>query len=162
LRAFARFEKAGAAGVVHGLRGRPSNRQSPVGDEQRAVALYAQKYHDFGPTLAAEYLAEEDGLTVSAYTLRRWLIRAGQWRPRRGGPRHRRWRERKPHFGEMVQVDGSLHDWFEGRRKPASLIVMIDDATNWMYARFFEEETTTAVMQSFWNYVLQYGLPRSL
>jgi len=162
LRGFARYQELGAAGVVHRLRGQRSNRQSPAIDRQRALTLYVQKYHDFGPTLAAEYLAEEDGLIVSASTLRRWLVAAGLWKPRRGAPQHRQWRERKPHFGEMVQVDGSLHDWFEGRRKKASLIVMIDDATNWMYARFFEEETTTAVMESLWNYVLLSGLPRSL
>lgn len=162
LRVFARYLELGAAGVCHRLRGRASNRQSPAGTEQRAVSLYAKQYSDFGPTLAAEYLARVDGLLVSAVTLRRWLVRAGLWQPRRGGPRHRKWRERKPHFGEMLQVDGSLHDWFEGRRKKASLIVMIDDATNWMYARFFEEETTTAVMETFRRYILLHGLPRSL
>ena len=162
LRAFARYQELGDAGVCHRLRGQKSNRQSPAGDQQRAMALYAKKYSDFGPTLAAEYLAQEDGLTVCVTTLRRWLTVAGLWKPRRGGPRHRKWRERKPHFGEMVQVDGSLHDWFEGRRGKASLIVMIDDATNWMFARFFEEETTAGVMETFWRYVLQYGLPQSL
>lgn len=162
LRSFARFEELGDAGLCHRLRGKKSNRQSPACDQKRALSLYAKKYSDFGPTLAAEYLAQEDGLTVGITTLRRWLIGAGLWKPRRAGPRHRKWRERKPHFGEMVQVDGSLHDWFEGRRGKASLIVMIDDATNWMFARFFEEETTAAVMETFWKYVLQYGLPRSL
>ena len=162
LRSFARFEELGDAGLCHRLRGKKSNRQSPACDPTRALSLYAKKYSDFGPTLAAEYLAQEDGLTVGITTLRRWLIGAGLWKPRHAGPRHRKWRERKPHFGEMVQVDGSLHDWFEGRRGKASLIVMIDDATNWMFARFFEEETTAAVMETFWKYVLQYGLPRSL
>ncbi len=162
LRVFSRYQELGAAGVSHRLRGRNSNRRSPAGDERQAVSLYATKYSDFGPTLAAEYLAAEDGLVVSSATLRRWLIRAGLWKPSRGGPRHRKWRERKPHFGEMVQVDGSLHDWFEGHREKASLIVMIDDATNWMFARFFEEETTSAIMESFWKYVIKYGLPRSL
>jgi hypothetical protein len=162
LRSFARYQELGDAGVCHRLRGQKSNRQSAVGDRQRALSLYAQKYNDFGPTLAAEYLAQEDGLTVCVTTLRRWLTVAGLWKPRRGGPRHRKWRERKAHFGEMVQVDGSLHDWFEGRREKASLIVMIDDATNWMFARFFEEETTAGVMETFWRYVLQYGLPQSL
>jgi hypothetical protein len=162
LRAFGRYEELGDAGVCHRLRGKKSNHQSPAGNQKRALSLYKRKYSDFGPTLAAEYLAQEDGLTVCVTTLRRWLTGAGLWKPRRAGPRHRKWRERKPHFGEMVQVDGSLHDWFEGRRGKASLIVMIDDATNWMSARFFEEETTAAVMETFWRYVLQYGLPRSL
>ena len=162
LRGFARYEELGDAGVMHQLRGKQSNRQSPVGLQKRALALYVKKYRDFGPTLAVEYLAEEDGLIVCVSTLRRWLTQAELWKPKRVGARHRKWRERKPHFGEMVQVDGSLHDWFEGRRAKASLIVMIDDATNWMYARFFEEETTRAVMETFWRYVLKYGLPRSL
>ncbi len=162
LRAFARYRELGDAGVVHRLRGKRSNRRSLPGLQKRVLTLYAKKYSDFGPTLAAEYLGQEDGLTVSVTTFRRWLIQAGMWKARSTRPRHRKWRERKPHFGEMVQVDGSLHDWFEGRRGTASLIVMIDDATNRMYARFFEEETTEAVMTTFWRYVKRYGLPRSL
>src|SRR5829696_1189021 len=101
LRGFARYRELGAAGIIHRLRGQRSNRQSPAGDRQRAVELYVKKYDDFGPTLAAEYLAEEDGLVVSASTLRRWLMAAGLWKPRRSTPRHRQWRARKPHFGEM-------------------------------------------------------------
>jgi transposase len=162
LRSYSRYRKHGDAGVVHRLRGKRSNRQPPAGVRKRVLALYAKQYSDFGPTLAAEHLAEEDGVPVSVSALRRWLVQAGLWKPRPRGARHRRWRERKPHFGEMVQVDGSLHDWFEGRRAKASLIVMIDDATNWMYARFCEEETTAAVMETFRRYVLQHGVPRSL
>jgi transposase len=164
LRSYKRYRKDGDAGVVHRLRGKRSNRQSRRAGrvKKRVLALYAKQYSDFGPTLAAEHLAEEDGVTVSVSGLRRWLVQAGLWKPRARGARHRKWRERRPCFGEMVQLDGSLHDWFEGRRPKASLIVMIDDATNWMYARFFEEETTAAVMEIFRRYVLQQGLPRSL
>lgn len=162
LRSYGRYRKRGDAGVVHRLRGRRSNRQPAPGVKKRALALYVKKYGDFGPTLATEQLAEEDHIVVSVSALRRWLVQADLWKPQLRGARHRKWRERRPHFGEMVQVDGSLHDWFEGRRPKASLIVMIDDATNWMYARFFEEETTAAVMETFRRYVLEYGLPRSL
>jgi hypothetical protein len=87
---------------------------------------------------------------------------AGLWQVRRQGARHRKWRERRAHWGEMVQMDGSEHDWFEGRRDRASLMVLIDDATNWTYARFFESETTAAAMSVFAEYVGLYGLPRAL
>jgi len=109
-----------------------------------------------------EYLRKCDGEEVSEETLRRWLIAAGLWQARRQGSRHRKWRERRAHWGEMVQMDGSEHDWFEGRRERASLMVLIDDATNWTYAKFFESETTAAAMSVFWEYVERYGLPRAL
>lgn len=162
LRSYERFLKKGDAGVVHRLRGRRSNHQPLAGMRKRVLALYAKKYSDHGPTLAAELLAEEDGLVVSVSALRRWLLEAGLWKARRRGATHRRWRERRSCLGEMVQMDGSLHDWFEGRRGKATLMVMIDDATNRMYARFFEEETTAAVMETFRRYVLRQGLPRSV
>lgn len=162
LRSYDRFKKQGAAGVVHQLRGRASNRKLDPKIRRRALALYQKKYSDFGPTLAAESLAADDGLEVPLSVLRRWLLQAGLWKARPRGSQHRKWRERRACFGEMVQVDGSLHDWFEGRRGKASLIVMIDDATNWMYARFFAEETTAAVMETFRRYVAEHGLPRSL
>jgi hypothetical protein len=160
-RVFARYRELGDRGLVHGLRNRPSNRR-PGADREAVLSRYREKYADFGPTLAAEYLHAEDSLEVPVETLRRWLVQAGLWQARRRGVRHRRWRPRKEHFGEMVQMDGSLHDWFEGRRAKATLMVMIDDATNCTYARFFEEETTVASMTTFWAWVEQHGLPRSL
>jgi hypothetical protein len=122
---------------------------------------YQERYSDFGPTLAAEYLAKEN-LAIPVQTLRRWLIEEGLWEVTRSRSSHRRWRARKECFGEMVQMDGSHHDWFEGRRDWAVLMVMIDDATNRSYVRFFEEETTAAAMTTFWRYVSRHGLPRSL
>ena len=110
---------------------------------QKILRRYQARYPDFGPTLAAEYLAAE-GLAIDHETLRRWLLAEGLWEPRRGRAKHRQWRERKASFGEMVQLDGSHHDWFEGRRAKAVLMVMIDDATNRSYAQFFEQETTEA------------------
>ena len=162
LRSYERFRTEGDAGVVHRLRGRRSNHQSPPGLKQRVLALYRKKYFDHGPTLAAEEMQKEDNLRVTVSVLRRWLLEAGLWKPRKRGVRHRRWRERRASLGELVQMDGSLHDWFEGRRGRATLIVMIDDATNRMYARFFEEETTAAVMETFRSYLHRHGLPRSL
>jgi hypothetical protein len=161
-RVYRRYREESDRGLVHRLRGRPSNRHTDPAKRERALALYRQYYHDFGPTLATEYLAREHQLVVGVETLRRWLIGAGLWQVRRKRSVHRRWRERKEHFGEMLQMDGSHHDWFEGRREGACLMVMIDDATNFTYARFFEGETTQASMTIFWRYAERYGLPCSL
>lgn len=160
-RAYARFSMEGAAGLGHRLRGRVSNRRGVVSRRAAILQRYQERYSDFGPTLAAEYLAKEN-LAVPVQTLRRWLIEDGLWEVTRLRSSHRRWRARKECFGEMVQMDGSHHDWFEGRRDWAVLMVMIDDATNRSYVRFFEEETTAAAMTTFWRYVSRHGLPRSL
>ena len=162
LRIHERYKSDGASGLQHRLRGEKSNRRFESDRQERVLQLYETKYWDFGPRLAAEYLRKDDGEELSEETLRRWLIGAGLWQLRRRGAVHRKWRERKAHFGEMVQMDGSLHDWFEGRRGTASLMVMIDDATNRTYAQFFEEETTAAAMTVFWEYVKRYGLPRAV
>jgi transposase len=162
LRIWERYAREGSAGLKHGLRDRPSNRRIEAGRRERVLELYQGKYGDFGPTLAVEYLRKDDGEEVSEETLRRWLMAAGLWQARRQGARHRKWRERRAHWGEMVQMDGSEHDWFEGRRERAALMVLIDDATNWTYAKFFESETTAAAMSVFGEYVGLYGLPRSL
>ncbi len=162
LRVLSRFGESGAEGLGHGLRGRRSNRAESKKRRERILRLYQSKYEDFGPTLAQEYLEREEGEQVGVETLRRWLIGAGLWSVRRRGGRHRAWRERKAHRGELVQMDGSKHDWFEGRRGYATLMVMIDDATNRTHAKFFEGETTWAAMEVFEEYVVQHGLPRAL
>jgi transposase len=162
LRIWQRFAAEGSMGLKHGLRDRSSNRQIEPGRRERVLKLYQAKYEDFGPTLAIEYLRKADGQDLSKETLRRWLIGAGLWQPRRRGSPHREWRERRAHWGELVQMDGSEHDWFEGRGDRASLMVLIDDATNWTHAKFFESETTAAAMTVFQEYVGYYGLPRAL
>ncbi len=162
LRIWKRYQSAGASGLKHGLRDRASNRRFDAGRRERVLELYRAKYGDFGPTLAVEYLVKCDGEELSEETLRQWLIGAGMWSPRRRGAPHRQWRERREHWGELVQMDGSDHDWFEGRRGKASMMVMIDDATNWTQAKFFESETTAAAMTVFGEYVGHYGRPRSL
>lgn len=162
LRIWKRYQSEGVAGLKHGLRDRESNRQIESGRRERVLELYQAKYGDFGPTLAVEYLAKIDGEELSEETLRQWLIGAGIWSARRRGSPHRQWRERREHWGELVQMDGSDHNWFEGRRDRATMMVMVDDATNWTHAKFFESETTAAAMTVFGEYVEHYGLPHSL
>jgi hypothetical protein len=160
-RVWRRFRREGDAGLVHRLRGRRSVHARPLALRQAVLARYRERYADFGPTLAVEYLAQE-GHGLDHETLRRWLIAEGLWQSRRKRQQHREWRPRKAHQGELVQMDGSHHDWFEGRRERAVLMVMIDDATNRSYARFFEEETTFAAMETFARYTRRYGLPQAL
>lgn len=157
----ARYEAEGDAGLVHRLRGRASNRRGVAAFREQVLARYVEQYGDYGPTLAAESLAAEC-LVVPAQTLRRWLLEAGLWARHRRRKVHRRRRPRREHEGELLQMDGSHHDWFEGRRPEAVLMVIIDDATGRIYARFFEEETLAAAFEIFQRYVLRQGLPRAL
>lgn len=160
-RLWSQYQEDGDQGLVHGLRGRPSNHQLESLLRERVLARYVESYADYGPTLAAEYLAAE-GLPVVAETLRRWLLAAGLWARQRRSKLHRRRRARKEQYGELVQMDGSHHDWFEGRRAWAVLMVMIDDATGRIYARFFEEETLSAAFEMLQRYAVGPGLPRAL
>ena len=159
-RSWSRYQASGAAGLVHGLRGRASNRQGAEAIKEKALALYAEKYSDYGPTLAAECLAEA-GLSVAVETLRGWLLAAGIWHRQRRRKKHRQRRPRKEHFGELLQMDGSLHDWFEGRRGEAVLMVIVDDATGRVWARFFERETLAAAWTTFRAWTDRHGLPRA-
>jgi len=160
-RIWSRFKRLGEAGLVHGNRGKPGPRRKSVALRSRVLARYRQRYADFGPTLAAEKLQEE-GLVVDHETLRRWLVAKGLWSSRRPRQQHRSWRERRECFGQMVQLDGSHHDWFEGRREKAVLMVMVDEATNRTGARFSEQETTRASYEVFADWVRKNGMPRSL
>ena len=160
-RVWRRYQDQGDGGLVHRLRGRASPRR--IASELRAKILgrVEVSYADFGPTLAAEYLLEE-GLKVDHETLRRWLLAEGTREVRRRRQQHRQWRERKPCFGAMVQLDGSDHDWFEGRRDRAVLMVMIDDASGHVWAQFFEQETTRASYDLLEGWVRRWGLPQSV
>lgn len=160
-RLWLRYREKGDVGLVHGLRGKPGNRRMKESVRTAVVGLYREKYPDFGPTLAAEHL-ERKGYEVDHETLRRLLLVEGLWSKSRRRKKHRSRRERRECLGEMVQMDGSPHDWFEGRGKRCVLMVMIDDATGRTYARFFEEETTAGCFEIFGKYVRKYGLPRSL
>ncbi len=161
-RIWQRFKQTGDAGLVHRLRGRPSSRRIADTKRRAILDLYEAHYRGFGPTLAAEKLAERDGQPLDHETLRRWLMAEGRWSRQRKRTRHRQRRERKPHCGELVQIDGSEHDWFEGRGPRAVLMVLIDDATNRTYARFYEAEDTRAAFDVFGRYYDRYGLPQAL
>jgi hypothetical protein len=161
-RCFGRYRKEGDKGLVHRLRGRSSNRQADSRQKRRVLSLYEKKYADYGPTLAVECMDEDDGVTVPVETLRQWLLVAGLWRKCRRRRPYRQRRARKEYFGELVQMDGSHHDWFEGRREWAVLMVLIDDATSEVFAWFSAGETTLAAMEAFCGYVNRYGLPQAL
>ena len=161
-RVWRRYQDKGDAGLVHRGRGRVSNRAKGKEVKQKILQRYGQRYGGFGPTLACEHLKADDGLEVDHETLRRWLLEQGRWNLQRRRQKHRQWRERKACFGELVQMDGSHHDWFEGRRGRAVLMVMIDDATSRTQARLFEEESTRAAFDIFESYTRKYGLPQSL
>ncbi len=160
-RVWQRYDTNGDAGLVHRLRGQPGQRCKAPELRAKILARYEERYPDFGPTLAAEYLAKEK-LVVDHETLRRWLQAEGKRTIRRRRQRHRQWRERKPCFGMMVQMDGSHHDWFEGRRAKCVLMVMVDDATNRVWAQFFAEETTHASYDVLEGWIRKQGLPQSL
>ena len=152
----------GGLGVVHKGRGRASNRRLPNKVKDKVISLYKGKYHGFGPLLASEKLLELDGIKLSDETLRLWLMESGDWQKARKRKIHRQWRERKAYFGEMVQMDGSHHDWLEGRAPEMVLMGYIDDANNNVYGRFYDYEGTIPAMDSFKRYVKHYGLPQSV
>ncbi len=163
-----RYRQQGPSGLRHRNAGRPSNRAKPPEFRQQVLGLVREKYSGspeerFGPTLAAEHLAEEDHLEVHAETLRRWMLQEGLWSRARGKPRpHRRRRVRKEHFGELVQLDGSFHAWFEQRGPQGCLMNMVDDATGVTHAQVGEEETTWAAANVLRGWVEKYGVPLAL
>lgn len=161
-RVLQRYRQDGDAGLVHRGRGHGSNRQRPAAERKRALAIYEAKYAGFGPLLASEHLASDHDLVVDHETLRRWLMNAGAWKPQQKRAAHRAARERRPRRGDLVQIDGSEHDWFEGRGPRAVLMVMIDDATNTTLARFYTAEDTVSAYDIFDRYLRLYGLPAAL
>jgi hypothetical protein len=156
-----KLERAGDAALVHGLRGKPSNRRFPPGFRKKVLAAYRQRFQDFGPTFASEKLAEQE-LIVSPSTLRRWLLAEGLWQRRRQREPHRSRRPRRSCFGELVQMDASIHDWLEGRGDSLVLISMIDDATGRVLARFYREGTVEAHMDLLGRWLRQHGRPLAL
>jgi hypothetical protein len=156
-----KLEQGGDKAVVHGLRGRPSNHQPDHDLRRRALAAFRERYSDFGPTLAAEKLAGE-GIEVCPQTLRRWLLDAGLWSRRRRREPHRSRRPRRGCFGELVQMDASIHDWLEGRGATLVLLTMIDDATSRQLSRFYPENSTQAHMDLLWRWLKKHGRPVEL
>ena len=158
-RRLGRYDAQGAAGLVHRSRGRASSRRLPEAIRRRAVEALRERYSDFGPTLTSEKLAEHHGLQVSRETLRGWMTADDLWEPRTRKAKHRQWRERRACFGELVQIDTSEHDWFEGRGEPPSLITLIDDATGLQFMRFFDTDSTQTNMTLMREYITAHGRP---
>jgi hypothetical protein len=162
-RLLVKMGKEGDQAVVHGLRGRPSNRKVAEKTRAKAIAILGRKiYRGFGPTLAGEYLGKRHGIDVSRETVRAWMTEGKLWRPKeqRAGKIHM-WRERRARCGELIQWDTSEHDWLEGRGPKLYLISMIDDATSRVHARFVRHDSTEENMRLLWSYLELHGRPLS-
>ena len=157
-----RVKREGDGGVIHGLRGRPSNRKIPRAVRGRILAEVQRRYRDFGPTLASEHLARQ-GLGVSRETLRQWMIEAGLWSPRRQRVEAVHvWRERRAAFGELVMLDSSPFRWLEERGPKLQLIAMIDDATSRFQGRFVEHDSTEENLRTLEDWLRRCGRPVAL
>lgn len=166
-RLYHRYRAEGAKGLKHRSAGRRSNAARDETEREQILALVREKYSGpiderFGPTLAAEHLAREDGVHVHYDTLRRWMLAAGLWSRARKRSPHRRRRERMAHFGELVQLDGSFHPWFERRGPHSCLLTMVDDATGRSLGRFGAQETIWAAAAVLRAWIERYGIPRAL
>lgn len=166
-RLWRRYREGGAEALKHGNAGRESNRGKPKKLRRRVLSLIRKKYSGteaerFGPTLASEHLAEEDGIELDHETLRRWMLEEGLWSRRRKRKKACQRRERKPHFGELVQLDGSFHDWLEERGARGCVMTMVDDATSTTQARMGKEETIWAAVGVLRAWIKKYGVPRAL
>jgi len=160
-RVWRRYREGGAKGLQHRNCGRESNRGYGKELRERVEKRCAARYADFGPTLAAEHLAEE-GVAVSRQTLARWLRAAGLWSGARQRKPYRQRRERRAHFGELVQMDGSFHLWLEDRGERGCLMHMVDDATSTAEGRFYPEETIWGAVGVLRRWIGKYGVPRAL
>ncbi|MBN2547245.1 MAG: ISNCY family transposase [Spirochaetes bacterium] len=160
-RIFKKYKTEGSKGIIHKNRGRKSNRKTKDEDITKILKLQKEKYTGFGPNLMSEKL-ELDGIKIDHETLRKILIKNGLWERKRNRQKHRSRRERKQHFGEMIQLDGSHHQWFENNVKKSCLMNMIDDSTNTTLSLMAQEETTEAAMLLLWSWIDKYGIPMSI
>jgi hypothetical protein len=161
-RLWKRYQAGGAASLKHANAGRKSNRACAPKQRKKILRKVQEKYGGFGPTLAAEHLASEDKLQVHPETLRRWMLAEGLWKKARKRKQHRKRRDRRAHFGELVQLDGSFHDWYQGRAGKACLMNMVDDATSTVEALLGEEETIWAAARVLRQWIGKYGVPLAL
>jgi len=160
-RLYRAYKAGGAKGLISVRRGKPSNHRLGAKVEQQVLDLLKEKYVDFGPTLAHEKLSEVDGVQISRESVRKLMIVEGLWKPKRAKkPSAHQMRERRACFGELVQIDGSDHAWFEDRGSKCTLLVYIDDATGQLGELWFvPEETTFAYFAATRQYVERYGKP---
>ena len=166
-RLWKRYREEGAEGLKHRSAGRRSNRAQPEKFRRQVLGWVRRKYSGeegerFGPTLAAEHLLAEDGLEIDAETLRRWMLGERLWSRERKRRVARKRRERKQHFGELVQLDGSFHDWLEGRGPRGCLLDMVDDATSTTQSRMAEQETIWDAAGVLRAWIEKYGVPQAL
>jgi transposase len=158
-----RVREEGERGIVHRLRGGIGSHRIEEEQKQKILGLYRREYEGFGPLLASEKLKERDKIKVCDETLRLWLIKEGLWEPRRQREiKKRSWRARKERYGQMQQMDGSHHDWLEGRGPKMVLMGYIDDARGRVYAKFYEYEGTQPAMDSLKGYIKKHGIPTSI
>ena len=161
-RIWARYRAGGAKALQHGNCGRVSNRAYRAEFRAAVLRQVQARYQDFGPTLASEHLASDDGLAVHAETLRRWLKEAGLWQRQRRRKPYRRRREAKAHRGELVQLDGSFHEWLEDRGPRGCFMHMVDDATAQAMGWFSAEESIWAAVAVLRRWIERYGVPQAL
>jgi len=158
-----RYEKYGERGLVHKSRGKPSKKRWKEEERLLTLELLNKEFINFGPTLVAEKLWQLHAIKVSKETVRRAMITSGLWKAKQRRSKHRKRRERKACLGVMIQLDGSPHDWFEGRSPKCTLLVFIDDATSaLMWLEFVPSESTESLMKALKNYILIHGRPCSL
>jgi transposase len=157
-----RYQRDGDAGLIHGLRGKPSNRGHGSSRRSHVVGLYRQQYADYGPTLFAEQLVAAHSIAVDHETVRRWLRADGITHFERRRRTHRRQRERRSAMGELVQFDGSPHDWFEGRGPACCLLNAVDDASSRTFLQFAPSENTADVLATLRSYCERFGIPKAL
>ena len=158
------YRAEGLPGLINKQRGKPSNRRLDKAANALAMRLVGEHYRDFGPTLAAEKLAQRHDVHLSVESARQLMIGAGYWKPRRGAAISvHPMRERRARLGELVQIDGSPHDWFEGRAAKCTLLVFIDDATGrLLQLRFAPTETALGYMHTLHDHIVAHGLPVAL
>jgi len=157
-----RVREEGSKGIIHKLRGKKSNRGYPEKIKQKVIGIYKKQYNDYGPTLFSEELMKNYNISSDHETIRRWLRQISITTSMRKKRPHRRRRERRSGYGEMLQFDGSHHDWFEGRGAKCCLYDCVDDATGKVYLRFGRTENTADAMQAMWEYIKHNGIPRSI
>lgn len=157
-----KIKEEGTKGIIHKLRGKKSNRGYPKELKKEVIKIYKQQYSDYGPTLFSEELVKSYKISVNHETVRKWLREESITTSMRKKRPHRKRRERRSCFGELLQFDGSHHDWFEGRGAECCLINCVDDSTGKVYLKFAVSENTQDVLLTLWEYVNKHGIPRSI
>lgn len=163
IRMMKRYRKEGAKGVISEKKGVPSPRRYSLEKKIKSIALVKERYEDFGPSFASEKLKKDHAIEVSRETLRKWLIEEGLWKPKKRKEKkvHVR-RTRRSRVGDLIQIDGSYHAWFEERGDKCCLLVFIDDATSKiMYCKFCQAETTYDYMEGIKTYIETHGKPQA-